>query len=218
MESSIALSECAAFGNSGGQLICDAPANADDIPEGSYQGSCGGCAVAGDELSCSHCTGTDGAHHASSIALSTCSAEGQQVGNSDGQLACEDPQPADDGDAGADGRRLEELEPNAEEGLPSGSYLGSCGGCKLEDEVRAVCTRSCLRLCVLLRRARTWMPTLSAAEMYARHVARCARRERRYHAPSVVLAMDRSSRLQFLLVRGPSHTHPHIHESFVGCG
>lgn len=143
MESSIALSECAAFGNSGGQLICDAPANADDIPEGSYQGSCGGCAVAGDELSCSHCTGTDGAHHASSIALSTCSAEGQQVGNSDGQLACEDPQPADDGDAGADGRRLEELEPNAEEGLPSGSYLGSCGGCKLEDEGATLSCTQC---------------------------------------------------------------------------
>ena len=50
--------------------------------------------------------------------------------NSDGQLACEDPAAAPDDEAG---RRLEELDPN-DEGLPGGSFAGSCGGCTLEDE------------------------------------------------------------------------------------
>ncbi len=140
VESRIAVADCSAFGNSGGQLICDAPANADGIPAGSYTDSCGGCAIDGDVLSCSHCSGTDGGHHASTLAVSSCdAADGQQIGNSDGQLACEDPA-AEPQESDGDGRRLEELEKNAED-VPSGSYLDSCGGCALEDEVRRRCKR-----------------------------------------------------------------------------
>ena len=131
VESSIAVEACAAFGNSGGQLICDAPANGEGIPAGSYTGSCGGCTMddAGETLTCTHCTGADGAHHSSSLSVHSCG-EGEQLGNADGQLACESTEPAAD-DGGR--RQLDELPPNAE-GIPEGSYTGSCGGCALEGD------------------------------------------------------------------------------------
>ena len=136
METSIALSACGAFGNAGGELNCDTPANADGIPEGSYLGSCGGCSLAklpttelpGNVLTCTHCKMGDGQLHESNIDTSECHQETHQIGNSDGRLVCEEiaaEEPA------PDGRRLEELPENV--GVPIGSYTGSCGGCTLED-------------------------------------------------------------------------------------
>ena len=80
METSIALSACGAFGNAGGELNCDTPANADGIPEGSYLGSCGGCSLAklpttglpGNVLTCTHYKMGDGQHHESNIDTSEC--------------------------------------------------------------------------------------------------------------------------------------------------
>lgn len=114
--------------------MCDTPANAEGIPEGSYSGSCGGCTLTGDSLACSHCMGTDGLHHESTILVSSC-VEPQVVGNSDGSLACEDPAPpaAEPLGDGAAGRRLEDLDPHAED-VPEGTYKESCGGCKVDEQ------------------------------------------------------------------------------------
>eukprot|EP01051_Picozoa_sp_SAG22_P018645 SAG22_NODE_3199_length_1861_cov_1.425085_2_plen_192_part_00 len=138
METSIGLDACGAFGNSGGELVCDTPANAEGIPEGSYTGSCGGCTADGGSLTCTHCQATDGSQRESTLAVGSC-AEGEVIGNADGALACEDPaaEPAAAAeDASGAGRRLEDL-PAHEENVPHGSYKDSCGGCKVEDGVMA---------------------------------------------------------------------------------
>ena len=82
----IAVDSCAAFGNAGGQLVCDAPGNEDSIPEGTYAGSCGGCKLEGTTLSCSHCNDGAGGNKASSIETGTC----KVIGNANGVLVCED--------------------------------------------------------------------------------------------------------------------------------
>ena len=74
------------FGNSNGKLVCDAPKNADGIPDGTYKDSCGGCKLEGDELSCSHCQKGGGEHQASTIKADECTV----IGNNHGQLVCED--------------------------------------------------------------------------------------------------------------------------------
>ena len=128
VETSIALDACQAFGNNGGELVCDAPSNADNIPAGSYQDSCGGCSLDGATLTCTHCaTGGNPLHAESSIASDSCQ-EGEHIGNANGVLQCES-QSAGDG-----GRRLAEEVPNAE-GIPEGSFASSCGGCTVDSNV-----------------------------------------------------------------------------------
>ena len=50
-------SEAATVTNSAGKLACKEPppANAEGVPQGTYLGSCNGCTVANDVLSCTQC-------------------------------------------------------------------------------------------------------------------------------------------------------------------
>lgn len=137
VETSIGLNDCASFGNSGGALVCDAPANAAGIPTGSYSGSCGGCSLdaAQSLLTCTHCNDGTGTHVQSSIAVNSC-VGGQVIGNANGVLACEDP----NANADANGRRrLADEVPN-EKGIPAGSYISSCGGCKINEQGLLECS------------------------------------------------------------------------------
>ena len=95
----IAVDSCAAFGNAGGQLVCDTPGNEDGIPDGTYAGSCGGCKLEGATLSCSHCNDGAGGHKASSFETGAC----KVIGNANGELACEDkPEGEEEATAAAD--------------------------------------------------------------------------------------------------------------------
>jgi len=98
--------------NSGGSLACEEPlpplpANAADIPAGSYSGSCHGCAVSEGVLTCSACLDAAKARHLASIDVSAC----KSFDNSNGVLKCEKDQAM------------------ANPGLPAGAYQGSCTGC-----------------------------------------------------------------------------------------
>mmetsp|Transcript_25111 Transcript_25111/g.65510 ORF Transcript_25111/g.65510 Transcript_25111/m.65510 type:complete len:106 (-) Transcript_25111:353-670(-) len=78
--------------------------NADNIPSGTYQGSCGGCVF--DEttrvLSCEQCVNQNGDRVPTDIDATQC--DGMDITNSNGDLACAEV--ADDGgsDAGAASR------------------------------------------------------------------------------------------------------------------
>ena len=72
-------------------------------------------------LVCSHCEKPCGARITSSLDTTTCS-EAATVTNSAGKLACKEPPPA-----------------NAD-GLPEGTYLGSCNGCTLSSDGTLSCT------------------------------------------------------------------------------
>ena len=97
----IAVSACANFGNNNGQLVCDAPANAEGLPAGTYQSSCGGCQLDGETLSCSHCRApSEPLYRESAIQVGGCSV----IGNDHGKLVCEDaPAQADGNDDGGSG-------------------------------------------------------------------------------------------------------------------
>jgi hypothetical protein len=66
--------------------------NADNIPAGSYSGSCGGCVLDAGTLRCSECRSADGHHKASEISIDQCG-DGMQIGNNDGKLTCESTTP-----------------------------------------------------------------------------------------------------------------------------
>ena len=76
----------AAITNKAGVLACKEalPANAADVPECSYLGSCPGCSLAGAVLSCSACLDGAGKAHASSLDVGDC----LNVGNNQGALEC----------------------------------------------------------------------------------------------------------------------------------
>lgn len=82
-------------------------------------------------LTCTHCMGTDGNHHESTIAVGSCN-DAQVIGNSDGALTCEDPSTEPDTASESAGRRLEDLPAHADD-VPDGSYQQTCGGCKIAD-------------------------------------------------------------------------------------
>lgn len=117
-ESTIQVSSCtppASIDNVGGILTCVGLKNDANIPPGGYQDSCQGCRVDARRpapvLLCTHCRAADGRQHASSHELYRCPPPGE-LENRDGRLAC---------------RGV----PNALS-LPSGPYLETCQGCKLE--------------------------------------------------------------------------------------
>jgi hypothetical protein len=77
------------FANNGGTLECEAPANSEDIPDGNFKESCGGCKIlrrGGETLMCSHCRTPDGGYTASFMAVNACP-EGS-ITNKGGALAC----------------------------------------------------------------------------------------------------------------------------------
>jgi len=87
----VAVASCPdGFGNSNGKLICDTPGNQDGIPEGSYNGSCGGCKLEGSALSCSHCSDGAGGHKESTFEVKAGDAACKVIGNANGVLTCED--------------------------------------------------------------------------------------------------------------------------------
>ena len=124
-ETSIGLDACESFGNREGVLVCDLPPNGEMVPPGSYAASCGGCALAdgGKVLKCTHCVKPGGALQESSISANECYGPDKDIGNRRGRLKCvEKDRPA----------------PSAnEDGLPAGSYIGSCLGCSLSGEQAA---------------------------------------------------------------------------------
>jgi hypothetical protein len=74
--------------NSAGQLACKPPPpqNAPDCPTGTYLGSCNGCTVADDVLSCLECTDGAGKKHATTLRLDTCDLS--TISNEQGSLSC----------------------------------------------------------------------------------------------------------------------------------
>ena len=76
--------------NDGGALKCRErlPPNADDVPSGSYLGSCYGCASQSGVLSCT-CFSSARAAVPSTLELAGCAAG--SIGNSDGVLQCSQP-------------------------------------------------------------------------------------------------------------------------------
>ena len=106
------------------------PPNADGIPEGTYLGSCHGCALVGGELVCQQCVSSVGDRLKSAIAVDAC-AEEEVIGNRDGALACE-PKPAVAGSVAGDGA------------LPAGGYIDSCSGCELIDSAATLHCTGCL--------------------------------------------------------------------------
>jgi len=91
--SRIELSSCAEganIGNSAGTLACTTP-HAADVPEGTYQNSCTGCTVEAGMLVCEECNKSDlTVLPGPSIAVGDCS----EFGNSNGQLTCDQWDPA----------------------------------------------------------------------------------------------------------------------------
>jgi len=90
LSNTIPLSSCESFGNEGGILVCDVPPNAEDIPEGTYIGSCGGCKLVDGRgakiLSCSACKDAYGRSSASTMNIDGC----KVIGNNNGELVCEE--------------------------------------------------------------------------------------------------------------------------------
>eukprot|EP00933_Yihiella_yeosuensis_P011803 TRINITY_DN119528_c0_g1_i1.p1 TRINITY_DN119528_c0_g1~~TRINITY_DN119528_c0_g1_i1.p1 ORF type:complete len:175 (+),score=27.61 TRINITY_DN119528_c0_g1_i1:168-692(+) len=93
IESSVDLSSCnwqdgGKIINHDGTLRCEdpLPPNGDNLPQGTFSGSCHGCKVEGDLLECVACL--DGAQnrHLTSIRLSACT----HFGNKEGELACDE--------------------------------------------------------------------------------------------------------------------------------
>ena len=82
-------SEGASVTNNAGTLKCkeSLPPNADNVPDGSYTGSCHGCTVSDDALSCS-CFNGAGDAFPTTLAL-PCAGT---IGNAEGQLRCEEPE------------------------------------------------------------------------------------------------------------------------------
>jgi len=60
------------------------PTNGDNLPDGTFLGSCHGCTVTETTLSCSACLDGAGASHPSSIPLANC----YEFGNEQGSLVC----------------------------------------------------------------------------------------------------------------------------------
>ena len=95
------------------------PANAADIPAGDYKTSCRGCKLEDGEasvLACSHCEKPCGARIPSRLDTSSCT-DGSTVTNSAGKLSCKPPPPINAPD------------------VPTGTYLGSCNGCTVTDDL-----------------------------------------------------------------------------------
>ena len=85
----ILVKECTMFANNGGALECEAPANADDIPDGNYKESCGGCRVlkrGSETLLCSHCRTAEGGYAESFVVVKDC--PDGSITNKEGSLAC----------------------------------------------------------------------------------------------------------------------------------
>jgi hypothetical protein len=86
--------------------------NEEGIPGGTYLTSCKGCALSEDKetLSCTHCPkGCGSKVPTNKVTVASCP---DGFGNSNGKLICDTP--------------------GNQDGIPEGSYSGSCGGCKLE--------------------------------------------------------------------------------------
>lgn len=119
------VAKCSSFTNQGGTLACEKPLNEGNIPAGSYVGTCGGCRLSDDmtKVQCSHCLTDSGNYEATEAELSSCAS----FTNSNGRLECELSLPAN------------------EEGLPTGDYLGTCGGCRISDDAAMLQCTHCLR-------------------------------------------------------------------------
>mmetsp|Transcript_6099 Transcript_6099/g.7495 ORF Transcript_6099/g.7495 Transcript_6099/m.7495 type:complete len:169 (-) Transcript_6099:254-760(-) len=94
------IDACEAFGNNAGKLVCDTPSNEEELPDGTYLGSCEGCRLTDGEggnavLSCSACKNTKGGTDESDFTILS---EGgcKVIGNDDGRLVCEDKSEEDD--------------------------------------------------------------------------------------------------------------------------
>jgi hypothetical protein len=123
----IALTECESFSNNNGFLVCDKLNNDPDLPKGTYVNTCGGCHVVNKvTLSCAECYDAAGEKHDTSVELSSCPT--LTFTNNQGTLSCvEDRRP----DV-AEGLSL--AQPGWD-GLPAGSYRGSCGQCAIAAEI-----------------------------------------------------------------------------------
>ena len=91
--------------NNNGVLTCEEPLpeNAAGLPAGSFAGSCFGCSVAADTLTCTACLDGAKQRHTSSIPVAGCSS----IGNDQGALKCDDAAPvADDSSAAAEQTEL----------------------------------------------------------------------------------------------------------------
>jgi len=92
--SNLVLADCpegSVIGNDQGALVCP-PAHGEDIPDGTYKDSCAGCAVSEGTLTCTTCARAEGTPptQEASFVLGTC----ERVGNTDGQLVCDDAEAA----------------------------------------------------------------------------------------------------------------------------
>lgn len=107
--------------NRGGRLECVSVPNSLDIPPGPYSSSCQGCTMQrdGKVLVCSRCTKPNGQQQESALVLDLCPQPPGVIENYLGVLSCQNV-------------------PN-EPNLPSGGYLDSCTGCRLEQATRLVC-------------------------------------------------------------------------------
>lgn len=81
-------SEAATVTNSAGHLACKEPppANADNLPDGTYLGSCHGCTLSDGTLSCTECVDGAGKRQSSTLALAGCDLT--SISNEQGSLSC----------------------------------------------------------------------------------------------------------------------------------
>jgi len=117
-QSHIRVGECPSPGildNENGNIVCNGLPNADNVPEGTYKGSCTACQLINDGslLQC-RCSAADASRRLSSIKVEDCRAPGV-IGNDNGLLIC----------SGL---------PNSP-GIPGGGYRDSCQGCTLQERV-----------------------------------------------------------------------------------
>lgn len=109
VEASSKLDACTTFGNENGQLVCGIE-YPDGYPDGTFRQSCKKCEVMDtDVLTCEECASADGSHKPSTLErVSDCAG----VGNDNGQLVCE-----------------------VSGNLPTGTFEGSCQGCKFDGAI-----------------------------------------------------------------------------------
>ncbi len=112
-----------------------------NLPAGSYQGSCTNMRIRGNTLVAS-CTNTSGQRVRSSLNVSTCT--GADIGNVNGQLTC-----VRNGNYYGRGRgtrangRSGRYGQRYTAGLPAGSYQGSCTNAQINGStLSAVCTNT----------------------------------------------------------------------------
>ena len=88
--SQILIADCVGgtIGNNAGTLDCSTPANAhaDDIPDGTYKGSCEGCRLNGPDLVCDQCSRSD---QTTTKDVTVTVGDCVTFGNSNGELTCD---------------------------------------------------------------------------------------------------------------------------------